>query len=80
MLVLTADGARINNGAIFPFDQVLNALAALPRKAWTQGRLILYYNFPPGISDGRKPSASTVKQVEEALKAADIKFIPGASA
>ena len=81
LLVLTARGASINHGAFIPFDQVVIALAELPPEAWTQGRLILYYDSPPGLSSpGDQPPAAAVKQVEKELKAAEIKLIVGASA
>jgi hypothetical protein len=81
LLILTADGAFVNKAKTpIPFDKVLKALSDLPKDAWPYGRVILYYNSPPGLSDGRLPRASDVKQVEADLKAADIKLIFGASA
>lgn len=81
-LVLTARGAFINNSKMpVPFDQVLKALADLLQKAWPNGRVIIFYPFPPGPSNpGDEPLPSEVKKVEADLKAAGIQVEPGASA
>jgi hypothetical protein len=93
MLILTEKGAFIFVSENFysidkvvkktplPFDQVLNALAALPINAWPQGRVILFYPKMPGqqlIGFG-SPPAPAVKQVEAALKTANISRIRGNS-
>lgn len=75
---LTARGACLNGSKErIPFDQILPALAALPRSAWGRGRFIIFLPFPPGISspnDNPGPSEQVVKKVMEALKAAGIRM------
>jgi len=81
VVVLSAQGVSVNHGPSVPFDNVLIALAALPSASWTQGKLILYYDSPPGISSpSDRPPPSAVMQVDGALKSAGIKVIIGASA
>jgi hypothetical protein len=81
VLVLTARGAFINDSKTpVSFHQVLKALAALPRKAWSYGRAILYYSSPYGNSNpGDWPNPADAKKVEVDLKAADVELIPGIS-
>jgi len=80
-LILTARGAFINNSKIpVPFDQVLKALADLPKEAWPCGRVIMYSPFPPGLTTDHQPLPSDVKKVEADLKAAGIQLDIGVSA
>ena len=81
MLVLTARGAFINYSKTpVPCDQVLKALANLPKKVWLYGRVILYFPSPPGISlPGDRPLPADVKKVEADLKAAGIQLHCGTS-
>jgi len=80
LLILTARGAFINHSKVpVPFDQVLKALADLPKEAWPCGRVILDYPFPPGLSTDHPPLPSDVKKVEDDLKAAGIQTDAGLS-
>jgi len=81
MLVLTARGALINHSKTpVPCDQVLRALANLPKKIWLYCRVILYFPSPPGISlPGDRPLPADVKKVEADLKAAGIQLHCGTS-
>jgi len=81
MLVLKAQGAFINDSKTpVPFDQVLKALAALPRKSWPFGRVVLYFPAPFGISSPQdQPNPAEVKRVEADLKAAGIQLEHGTS-
>ena len=74
LLVVKARGVFINNSQTpVPFDQVLVALAALPKKAWPYGRVIEYSPGPIGQSSpGDSPRQKDVKQVESMLKQAGI--------
>jgi hypothetical protein len=82
LLVVKAQGVFINDSNTpVPFDQVLEALAALPKEAWPYGRVILYFPSPPGLSNpGDQPNPADVKRVEADLKAAGIQTCAGASA
>jgi hypothetical protein len=79
VLILTARGACLNyalSGKRIPFDQVLQALAALPKSAWGHGRCLMFFPYAPSVHysvDDPPPPDSVVKKVLDALKSADIK-------
>jgi hypothetical protein len=81
-VTVKASGVFINNFARpVPFDQVLEALAALPRKTWGAGRYLLFWNSPPGIhriSDEPTPEES--RQVADQLKLVTFVYVPAISA
>jgi len=84
VLVLTARGAFINEGndrdtlylspkPAIPFDQVLKALAALPRKAWPHGRHIWLW-ASDALDYPEWPRASDQEKVVADLKTAHVSF------
>jgi hypothetical protein len=79
-VILTDKGAFINHAKDpIPYDQVLKALADLPKSAWPCGRLIIFFPFPPGTTTQRPPPAPKAKEVEDKLKAADLQMEPAMS-
>ena len=75
-LILTARGAFLNSSKTpIPFDQILNALASLPKEAWPYGRVIYYSRTPPGLTMDHAPSLQIMEKVESDLKEAKIQLI-----
>jgi len=76
-VVVKAQGVFINNSKTpGPFDQVLEALALLPKQAWPYGRAIIFWRCPPGLSlSNEQPSPADSKRVEADLKRAQIHFM-----
>jgi hypothetical protein len=76
-LILNQRGAFLNGSEKpIPFDQILTALATLPREAWGHGRFLIFVPFPPGIhsSEDVAPPDSVVKKVLAQLKTAGIRI------
>jgi len=77
-LMLTARGAFINDSTTaIPFDQVLKALAHLPKESWPCGRVIIFYPFGPGLTAEARTLPADAKKVEAALKTAGIWVLMG---
>jgi hypothetical protein len=77
VVVVKAQGVFINSKGPIPFDQVLRALADLPKEAWPYGRAITFFPSPPGIHQpGDGPSPADAKRVEADLKRAEFYFLP----
>jgi hypothetical protein len=80
-VVLTDKGAFINHSKDpVAFNQVLKALANLPKSAWPCGRLIEFHPSPSFglqsiLNAPKGPPESKVNEVEADLKAAGIKQI-----
>jgi hypothetical protein len=76
-VVLTDKGAMINQAkAPIPFDQVLGALAALPKDVWPFGRVVLYNPEPVGLGT---PPKSVADGVEADLQKAGIRVLRSSS-
>ena len=76
-LILTDKGAVINQAkAPIPFDQILGALAALPKDAWPFGRVVLYNPEPVGVGT---PPKSVADGVEADLQKAGIRVLRSSS-
>ena len=80
-VIVTSRGVVINNSkSLVPYNQVLEALAQLPKQAWPYGRAIAFYPYVPGISRiGDQPSQADAERVEADLKRAEFSFLPAMS-
>ena len=77
LVILTDKGALINKAKTpVPFDQVLSKLAALPKEAWPNGRVLFYSSSPVGIAGAAAPPKSEVDKVELELQKANIRLVP----
>jgi hypothetical protein len=72
-VILTDKGALINKSTNpVPFDQVLIALAALPKDAWPWGRVVFYSGTP---AVGSAPSKDVADKVELDMEKANIRLL-----
>jgi hypothetical protein len=77
-VIVTSRGVIITNAkSLVPYNQVLEALAQLPKAAWPYGRAIAFYASPPGKSQREdQPAQAEAEGVEADLKRAGFSFLP----